>query len=89
MSCPEIGLHKSKLKWKENRFKKRVGIIPLRSNIYFPVVSQLNGFEKGSWTRRLLLLPPRLLGQRTNVKSTAGGGAIALHKRERSNMRHF
>jgi hypothetical protein len=62
--------------------QKKVGIIPLRSNIYFLAVPQLNGFEKGSWTRRLLFLPPRLLGHRPEIKSHAGGGAIALHKRE-------
>ncbi len=49
---------------------------------YFPAVSQLNGFEKGRWMRRLLFLPPRLLGHRLDIKSHAGGGAIALHKRE-------
>jgi hypothetical protein len=42
----------------------------------------LNGFEKGRWMRRLLFLPPRLLGHRLDIKSHAGGGAIALHKRE-------
>ena len=52
------------------------------SKSYFPAVSQLNGFEKGRWMRRLLFLPPRLLGQRPAIKSHAGGGAIALHKRE-------
>jgi hypothetical protein len=57
--------------------QKKVGIIPLRSNIYFLALPQLNGFEKGSWTRRLLLLPPRLLGQRPDIKSHAGGGALA------------
>ena len=58
--------------------QKKVGIIPLRSNIYFLALPQLNGFEKGSWTRQLLFLPPRLLGQRPAIKSHAGGGAVSI-----------